>query len=48
MPWTSITDTKDNIDEEIASFASGVSSIDAFSVAGHEGNSVTAVIQYTA
>jgi hypothetical protein len=48
MPWTTITDTKANIDAEIADFESGVTSIDAFSVAGHEGNSVTAVIQYTA
>ena len=48
MAWTTITDTKDNIDEEIASFEAGVTSIDAFSVAGHEGNSVTALIQYTA
>jgi len=48
MPWTTITDRKSQIDEEIASFASGVTSIDAFSVAGHEGNEVTAVIQYTA
>lgn len=48
MAWTTITDTRENIDEEIASFESGVTSIDAFSVAGHGGNSVTAVIQYTA
>jgi hypothetical protein len=48
MPWTTITDRKDQIDSEIADFESGVTSIDAFSVAGHGGNEVTAVIQYTA
>lgn len=48
MPWTTITDTRENIDAEIADFESGVTSIDKLSVAGHGGNSVTAVIQYTA
>lgn len=48
MAWTTITDKKDQIDEEIATFAGTVTSIDSFSVAGHGGNEVTAVIQYTA
>lgn len=48
MPWTSITSPREDIDEDIASFASGVTSIDSFSVAGHGHNRVTAVIQYTA
>lgn len=48
MPWTSITAQRDDIDTEISDFASGVTSIDSFSVAGHGHNQVTAVIQYTA
>ena len=48
MAWTTITAARDEIDAEITSFESGVSSIDAFSVAGHGQNRVTAVIQYTA
>jgi len=47
MAWTTITDRRDQIDEEVASFASGVTSIDAFSIAGHQGNEVTALIQYS-
>ena len=48
MAWTTITGTEDNIDENIASFASGVSSIDAFSVTSEARSEVVAVIQYTA
>ena len=48
MAWTTITARRENLDEEIATFESGVTSIDAFSVAGHGHNKVTAVIQYTA
>ena len=47
MAWTTITTTVDQLDEEIATFESGVTSIDAFSVADH-GQQVTALIQYTA
>jgi hypothetical protein len=48
MPWTSITASTDDIDDEIASFESGVTSIDDFSVGAHGMSQVTAVIQYTA
>ena len=48
MAWTTIQDTADSIDDEIASFESGVSSIDDFSVTRLGSNRVVAVIQYTA
>jgi len=48
MPWTTITENRDALDEAIADFEATVTSIDAFSVAGHGHNQVTAVIQYTA
>lgn len=48
MAWTTITDTRDGIDEAIADFESGVTSIDDISVAGHGHNRVTAVIEYSA
>jgi len=47
MPWTSITASVSEIDDEVASFASGVTSVDDFSLATH-GQQVTALIQYTA
>lgn len=47
MAWTTITDKRDLIDEEIATFAGTVTSIDSFSVASHGGNEVTAVIEYS-
>lgn len=48
MAWTTVTGDKDSIDEEIASFASGVTSIDGYSVASYSRNNVVAVIEYTA
>jgi hypothetical protein len=48
MAWTTIQSSPEDIDEEIASFASGVTSIDAFSVTSQSRNYVVAVIQYTA
>ena len=48
MAWTTIQDSPENIDEEIATFESGVTSIDSFSVAAHGQNRVVAVIEYTA
>lgn len=47
MPWTSITASVSEIDDEVATFESGVSSIDDFSLASH-GQQVTALIEYTA
>jgi len=47
MAWTTVTGTEDNIDEEITSFASGVTSIDDFSVASHGHGQVVAVIDYS-
>jgi hypothetical protein len=48
MPYESLTAPRDDIDTKIESFASGVTSIDAISVAGHGHNQVTAVLEYTA
>lgn len=48
MAWTTITAPRKELDEEIATFEAGVTSIDAFSVAGHGSNTVTALIEYTA
>jgi len=48
MAWTTITGTEDNIDDEIATFAGTVTSIDAFSVASHGHGQVVAVIEYSA
>lgn len=48
MAWTTITANPDELDEEIASFQSGVTSIDGFSVAQAGHNRVTALIRYTA
>lgn len=48
MAWTTIEGNAEDIDENIASFASGVTSIDAFDVTSIGRNRVVAVIQYTA
>lgn len=48
MAWTTIEANPDELDEEVASFESGVSSIDAFSTAQTGHNQVVALIQYTA
>lgn len=48
MPWTTITGTEDNIDTEISDFASGVSSIDRYSLASHAHGQVVALVEYTA
>lgn len=48
MPWTTIQDTADSIDDEIASFESGVTSIDDYEITSTGANRVVAVIQYTA
>jgi len=47
MAWTSITASVSEIDDEVSTFESGVTSIDDFSLATH-GQQVTALIQYTA
>lgn len=48
MAWTTITGTEDNLDENIATFAGTVTSIDDFSVASHGHGQVVALVQYTA
>lgn len=48
MAWTTIQARPADLDEEIASFEAGVTSVDAFSVASHGRNQVTALIRYTA
>jgi hypothetical protein len=48
MAWTTITGTEDNLDENVADFASGVTSIDSFSVASHGHGQVVALVEYTA
>lgn len=47
MPWTTIEANPGELDEEVASFESGVTSIDDFSVAQTSQNRVVALIQYT-
>jgi hypothetical protein len=47
MAWTTLTDSRDQIDDKISSFAGTVSSIDRFSAAGHGTNQVTVLIEYT-
>jgi hypothetical protein len=48
MAWTTIKSNEDDLDEAIADFESGVSSIDDFSVASHGHSQVVALVQYTA
>jgi len=48
MPWTTIQSDPEDLDDDVASFESGVSSVDSFSVASHGHNRVVALIQYTA
>jgi len=48
MAWTTIEANPGELDEEVANFASGVTSIDAFSTASTGHNQVVALIQYTA
>lgn len=48
MAWTTIKEHPDELDEAIASFQSGVTSIDGFSVTSHGHNQAVALIQYTA
>lgn len=48
MVWTTIQAAPDNLDEEIASFASGVTSIDGYSIASQSRNEVVALVKYTA
>jgi len=48
MPWTTIQANPEELDEKIATFEGTVTSIDAFSVAAHGHNRVTALLQYTA
>jgi len=47
MARTTIEGSVADIDDNVASFASGVSSIDAFSVAMQGRNRVVALVQYT-
>jgi hypothetical protein len=48
MAWTTIQSSPDQLDEEIASFASGVTSIDGYSIASQSRNEVVALVEYTA
>lgn len=48
MAWTTITGTEENLDENIATFESGVTSIDAFSVASESRGELVALVEYTA
>lgn len=47
MAWTTIQAAPEDLDEEIDSFQSGVTSIDGFSTAAHGRNQLTATIRYT-
>ena len=48
MAFTTIEANPGELDEEIATFASSVTSVDAFSIASPGHNQVVALIQYTA
>lgn len=48
MPWTTIEESPADLDEALASFASGVTSVDKYSIASHGRNQVVALVQYTA
>jgi hypothetical protein len=48
MAWTTITAPVGEIDDEIATFESGVTSIDGFSVSVYGMSKATALIEYTA
>lgn len=48
MAWTTIQGSAEDIDENIASFESGVTSIDSFSIAHQGRNRVVALVEYTA
>ena len=48
MAWTTITASVNDIDDEIATFESGVTSIDAFSMSVSGNSQATALIEYTA
>jgi hypothetical protein len=47
MAWTTITTSRKDIDDELASFEGTVTSIDGFATAGHGYNQITALIEYT-
>lgn len=47
MAWETISANPDELDEEIANFQSGVTSIDNYEVAQRGQNRITAVIRYT-
>ncbi|WP_435065885.1 hypothetical protein [Halobaculum sp. EA56] len=47
MAWETIEANPGELDEAIASFQSGVTSIDAFSVTSHGHNRVVALIRYS-
>lgn len=49
MAYTTVESTPEQLDEDIASFASGVTSIDAIhGIASPSRNAVVALIEYTA
>jgi hypothetical protein len=48
MPWTVIEGNPSDIDDNISSFESGVSSVDDFDITATGPNRVVAVLKYTA
>lgn len=48
MPYTTIQDKADQIDEAVETFAGTVTSVDAFSMTTIGSNRVVALIEYTA
>lgn len=48
MAWTTIQSSPAKLDEDVASFANGVTSIDNFDITSHSRNQVVALIRYTA
>lgn len=47
MAWTTIEAYPEDLDDEVATFESGVTSIDSFSIASHRHNTVVALIEYS-
>lgn len=48
MAWTTIEGTPENLDEEVASFASGVTSVDNYDITATRPNQLVALVRYTA
>lgn len=48
MAWTTIEAQPGDLDEAVATFQSGVTSVDGFSITSHGHDQVVALVRYTA